>query len=175
MSKSKITALAFCIALWVTVFVFIESVLGGILGFSAWTEFWPALMSSSLIGLLGKDKAAEKKFYLTAATGILAALLFVELEHLLVPVIGADMGVLSAMCIAVFVVIFLQFMAPSIAGPVSFVYFNAATVLTNDILPRTVVRLAVMVIGTFVFLKVEHFIVGMMTGAHKKHAAEKTE
>jgi len=167
MSKSKYAILAALIALWVTVFVFAESFIGGLLGIEE-VEFWPALMGPSLIGLLGKEaKKAEKKFYITAAFGIVAALAFVLLEHALVPVIGGTPGVLTALFIAIFLVIAGQFFVPSISGPISFIYFNAATVITSDIFTLTLVRLVVLFAGTFIFMKIEHLLIGLVAG--KKH------
>ena len=167
MSKPKYAILAALIALWVTVFVFAESFIGGLLGLEK-VEFWPALMGPSLIGLLGKEaKKAEKKFYITAAFGIVAALVFVLLEHALVPIIGATHGVLTALFIAIFLVIAGQFFVPSISGPISFVYFNVATIITSDMLMLTLVRLVVLLAGTFIFLKVEHCLIALVAG--KKH------
>lgn len=169
MKKSKLVALGAVIALWVTIFVLVESLLGGVLKLEAgMMEFWPPLMGPSLITLLGNDKKAEKNFYITGAVGVLAAFLFVELEHMLVPFMGADLGVLTAMFLIVFAVIFSGFVVPSVSGPVSFIYFNAGTVLTSNILPRTVIRLLLMIVGTYIFLHVEHTLVGLISG--KKHA-----
>lgn len=168
MSKTKYAVLAALIALWVTVFVFAESFIGGLLGLED-VEFWPALMGPSLIGLLGKEaKPAEKKFYMTASFGVVATLFFVLLEHGLVPVLGATPGVLTALFIAIFIIIAAQFFFPQIAGPVSFVYFNAATIITHDIFVLTIVRLVVLLLGTFIFMKVEHWLIHMVTSAKKK-------
>lgn len=167
MSKKKYAILAVLIALWVTAFVFIESLVGGFLGLEH-VEFWPALMGPSLIGLLGGEaKKAEKKFYITAAAGIVAALIFVLLEHALLPVMGATPGVLTALFVAVFLLIAGQFFLPSVSGPISFVYFNAATIMTHDILTLSITRLVVLFVGTFIFQKVEHLLVKAIAG--KKH------
>ncbi len=166
MNKTKYAILAALIALWVTVFIFVESLIGGFAGIEH-VEFWPALMGPSLIGLLGGTKEAEKKYFITAAFGIVAALVFVMLEHALVPVIGGTPGVLTALFIIMFVIIGCQFFLPKFSGPVSFIYFNAATIITTDIMELTIARLVILLVGTFVFLKVEHAIVGAITG--KKH------
>lgn len=167
MAKSKYAILAALIALWVTVFIFLESIIGGKFGLET-VEFWPALMGPSLIGLLGGEaKKAEKKFYITAAFGIFAAFAFVMLEHALVPVMGGTPGVLTALFVVVFVVIAGQFFVPNISGPISFVYFNAATVITSDIIELTIARLIVLFLGTFIFIKVEHWLIGVVSG--KKH------
>lgn len=169
MSKTKYTILAALIALWVTVFIFVESIVGGMCGLET-VEFWPALMGPSLIGLLGGEaKKAEKKFYITAAFGIFAALAFVELEHLLVPIMGGTPGVLTALFVVVFIVIAGQFFFPNISGPISFVYFNAATVITSDIMTLTIARLVVLFVGTFLFYKVEHWIIALVAGKKKAH------
>jgi len=169
MSKKKYAVLAAVIALWVTVFVFAESKIGGMLGLEK-VEFWPALMGPSLIGLLGKEaKKAEKKFYITAAFGIVAALVFVLLEHALISVIGGTPGVLVALFVAVFLIILGQFFSAAVSGPISFIYFNAATIITSDILVLTLVRLVVLVVGTFVFMKVEHLLIDVVAGRKKKH------
>ncbi len=166
MNKSRYAILAALIALWVTVFIFAESLIGGAAGLEH-VEFWPALMGPSLIGLLGGTKDAEKKFFVTAAFGIVAALVFVMLEHELVPVLGGTPGVLLALFIIMFIIIGCQFFLPKFSGPISFVYFNAATILTTDIVELTIARIVILLVGTFVFLKVEHMIVGAVTG--KKH------
>lgn len=172
MSKSKYVVLGAAIALWVTLFILVETILGGLLGLEARSvEFWPALMGPSLITLLGNDKKAEKNFYVTASLGVLAALAFVGLEHAMVPVLGTDLGVLLPLFLCVFAVVASGFFWPSISGPVSFVYFNAATVLTHDIVTLTIVRLVVLLAGTFIFLHVEHAIVHAFSG--KKKPAEK--
>ncbi len=166
MSKSKYAILAALIALWVTVFVFAESFIGGLLGVEH-PEYWPALMGPSLIGLLGKEvKKAEKKFYITAGFGILMALVFVLLEHGLGAVIGGTPGVLTALFIAVFVLIAGQFFFPAVSGPISFVYFNAATILTLDIkggLIHALVRFVILFLGTFIFMKVEHWLIHVVS------------
>ena len=168
MSKSKYAILAALIALWVTVFVFAESFIGGLLGLEK-VEFWPALMGPSLIGLLGKEtKKAEKNFYITAAFGVVASLVFVLLEHALVPLMGGTPGVLTALFIAIFLVIAGQFFVPSVSGPISFIYFNAATIITDDILILTLVRLVVLLVGTFVFLKVEHLLIALVAGKKRE-------
>ncbi|MBE7017308.1 MAG: hypothetical protein E7420_04035 [Ruminococcaceae bacterium] len=171
MSKTRYAILAALIALWVTVFVFAESFIGGLLGIDH-PEYWPALMGPSLIGLLGKEvKKAEKTFYITAGFGILMALVFVLLEHGLGAVMGATPGVLTALFIAVFVLIAGQFFFSSISGPISFVYFNAATILTFDIkggLIQALVRFIILFVGTFVFIKVEHWLIHVV--APKKKA-----
>lgn len=167
-SKGKYTILAALIALWVTVFIFVESSIGKLCGLES-VEFWPALMGPGLIGLLGGEaKKAEKTFYITAAFGILAALAFVELEHFLVPLLGARPGVLTALFVVVFAVIACQFFLPQISGPISFIYFNAATVLTHDIMALTIARLVILFVGTFVFYKVEHVLIALVSGK-KKH------
>ncbi len=166
MSKSKYAILAALIALWVTVFVFAESFIGGLFGVEH-PEFWPALMGPSLIGLLGKEvKKAEKTFYITAGFGVLMALVFVLLEHFLVPLIGGTPGVLIALFLAVFVLIAGQFFLPSVSGPISFVYFNAATVLSLDVqgaLIHTLVRLVILYVGTYIFIKVEHWLIHIVS------------
>jgi len=161
-SKTRYAILAALIALWVTVFVFAESFIGGLLGIEH-PEYWPALMGPSLIGLLGKEvKKAEKTFYITAGFGIVIALVFVLLEHGLMGIIGATPGVLTALFISVFVLIAGQFFFPSVSGPISFVYFNAATVLSFNVqggLIQALVRLVVLFLGTFIFIKVEHWLI----------------
>ena len=121
----------------------------------------------SLIGLLGKGKAAEKKFYITAAFGIVAALAFVLMEHGLVPVLGGTPGVLTALFIAIFILVAGQFFCPAVAGPISFIYFNAATIITHDIFIITLTRLVVLFLGTFLFEKVEHWLIHMVAGKKK--------
>ena len=169
MSKSRYAILAILIALWVTVFVFLESTVGKLCG-QEHIEFWPALMGPSLIGLLGKQiKKAERKFYITAAFGIVVTLVFILLEHLFVPGLGPSIGVLLALFIAIFIIIGGHFFVTAIAGPISFIYFNAATIMTDDIFILTLVRLIVLFVGTFVFLKIEHLLIKLV--APKKPAA----
>ena len=165
MKKSKYVVLAAAIALWIVIFIFAESTLGKTLGLTT-VEFWPALLGPSLIGFLGGDKAAEKKFFIMAAFGICASLVFVLLEHILIPIVGSY-GVLLALFIMMTVIICCQFFLPQIAGPVSFVYFTVSTIQTHDILILTITRLVVLLLGTWIFHKVEHMIIGAVTG--KKH------
>lgn len=107
----------------------------------------------------------------TSGFGILMALAFVLLEHGLGAVMGATPGVLTALFITVFVLIAGQFFFSSISGPISFVYFNSATILTLDIkggLIQALVRFVILFLGTFVFIKVEHWLIHVV--APKKKA-----
>jgi len=166
MKKSKYVILAAAIALWIVIFIFAESTLGKMLGLTT-VEFWPALLGPSLIGFLGGDKAAEKKFFPMASFGIAMCLVFVLLEHSLIPILGASFGVLLALFIIMTVLICCQFFLPKIGGPVAFVYFTVATIQTHDILILTITRLVVLLLGTWIFHTVEHKIIGAVTG--KKH------
>ena len=78
MKKSKYVILAAAIAVWIVIFIFAESTIGKMLGLTT-VEFWPALLGPSLIGFLGGDKVAEKKFFIMASFGIAASLVFVLL------------------------------------------------------------------------------------------------
>ncbi len=170
MSKASYVLLAALIAIWVTVFVFAESFVGGLLGIEH-PEYWPALMGPGLIGLLGKDvKKAENTFYVTAGFGIVMALVFVLLEHGLIGLIGATPGVLAALCLSVFILIAGQFFLPKVSGPISFVYFNAATILSFDVkggIIQALVRLVVLFLGTFIFVKVEHRLIHLVSSKKK--------
>ena len=74
---------------------------------------------------------------------------------------------LNTYFIIMFAIICCQFFLPQIAGPVAFVYFTVSTIQTHDILILTITRLVVLLLGTWIFHKVEHMIIGAVSG--KKH------
>lgn len=171
MSHSKKFAIGILMGIWTAVFVFIVTVVVGMLGLEISAECWPALMGPSLIGLIGGvNKEGMTNFFATAACGLIAALAMVVIAEKLVVmtggagILGFPYGLIIALIICVAVIITLGFYAPKISGPVSFVYFCAGTVLTTDIWTLTICRLVILLAGTAIFVAVEHLIIGTVTG-----------
>ncbi len=156
MQKKKNFIISAAVAAWVVVYVILE------IKIQQWlhaglnnVEVWPALMAPSLIALMGKTRAAEKRFFITAVTGVAAAFLQVLLIRWLGMILGENAGLYAAIFIIVFLVALSGKFFPAISGPVSFVYYCAAAVLTDQIFVLTLVRLITLVAGGFLFVRVE--------------------
>lgn len=163
--NKKIVLMGLTVGLWVSVYAVIQTLVGTILKIPH-IEIWPVLMAPGLVSLLGGGKDGMISYFKTGTTGILAGLIFILSEQALVPVLG-EIGLLLALTIIVALIVFLQVKLPAWFGPVSFVTFNASTILTDNIISLTVTRLIVLLVGGTLFLLVETKLVGLIMGSGK--------
>lgn len=164
MSNKDLILTGVVTGLLVAVYAFVQGTIEGFVGVKL--ELWPALIAPAMVTFFGGGKEGMKKYYGTTAGGILAGLVFVLVEHSLVPILGVP-GLLGALVIIVAAIIVLGKPLPYIFGGAAFVSFNASLILTEDIFALTIARLAIVFIGATIFLFVDHKVMDLIHGKAK--------
>lgn len=161
--NKRVLLIGLSVGIWVSIYAVIQTLVSTLLGIGS-MEIWPVLMAPGLVGLLGGGKPGMIKYYKTGATGILAGFLFVVCEHALVPHIG-QLGILLPLTIMIALIVCLGKVWPDWFGAVTFVTFNASTILTDGILLLTVSRLLILLVGGTLFLLVESKLIQLISAA----------